>query len=219
MLRDKKVAIDQHENVASDGQSYEVGLVSCEDPDQVFRLLRSIPEIDYLSIERTRLQDSHFHDIARMRSLRTVALKDLSLHRIDFSKIAAIPTLESFECDGCCMSESALAWMPMNPRLTSIGIHGNKRLSANDISYIAKCPRLEYLSLANTNVDDEMISELMRATTLRYLVLDGTAVSDEGVRSLKNLSQLRLLSALNTAMTIVGEVYLQDRILGLAVKR
>jgi len=83
-----------------------------------------------------------------------------------------------------------------------------KDLTADKIKELEKVKdHITWLSLAQTNIEDEWLSSLANFSNLTRLQLEKTAVTDEGV---KHLSDLKHLEALNLYGTLVTDECLSD---------
>jgi hypothetical protein len=63
---------------------------------------------------------------------------------------------------------------------------------------------LKTLSINDTNITDDGLSQLKNLRKLEVLFLDGTAITDTGIKELAGLTELRRLFAKGTAITDVS---------------
>jgi hypothetical protein len=66
-------------------------------------------------------------------------------------------------------------------------------LKPGDIADVAKCGKLESLSLGGTNVTDDQLKLLVELKNLRSLRLNQTAVGDAGLKHIGQMKSLRYL--------------------------
>ena len=83
----------------------------------------------------------------------------------------------------------------------------------------AGLPKLRWLNLWNTFVDDDALDHIARMAALEDLVLDGTMVTDEGLAKLKACKKLKTLSVTQTSVTPEAIDVLQSAVPGLKVTR
>jgi hypothetical protein len=80
------------------------------------------------------------------------------------------------------------------PRLTHLALEG-KRFGDDQLSYLADCRQIQFLSLDQAQVTDTGLKHLLGLKDLQQLSLRGTLVTDNGLgqlRSFKNLGSLTL---------------------------
>lgn len=119
------------------------------------------------------------------------------------------------------------SWDPLGDRslLALRGLRGLRELSilssdvGNDgVAGIARdLPRLRFLALPGSRIDDDGAAEIAKLVHLESLHLDGTDLGDAGARSLANLPRLEELSLSQTYVTDEGVMFLAERIPNLTV--
>jgi Leucine-rich repeat (LRR) protein len=71
----------------------------------------------------------------------------------------------------------------------------------DDCKYIRAFPKLKYLSLADTSIDDQGMRYLKGLVSLEKIYLSNTKITDQGIESLEGLEHLMILDLSNTSVT------------------
>jgi hypothetical protein len=93
-----------------------------------------------------------------------------------------------------------------NSSLTSLNLHGCKRISDKGLSAVSNLP-LKALSLGLTRVKDEGMAYLARLTQLTELHCTNEELTDEGIHHLSSLTDLNTL-ALRDCCEVSGDALL-----------
>lgn len=96
-----------------------------------------------------------------------------------------------------------------NASLTSLNLHGCKRISDKGLSAVSALP-LRALSLGLTRVKDEGMAYLARLTQLTELHCTNEELTDEGIHHLSSLTDLNTL-ALRDCCEVSGDALLVRR--------
>jgi hypothetical protein len=78
------------------------------------------------------------------------------------------------------------------------------KCSNDDLSIVAKLPRLRSLGLSNTPITDQGIANLSKATRLESIWLHGTSITDRSLEYLARHRQLKNMSLHGTKITDDG---------------
>lgn len=99
-----------------------------------------------------------------------------------------------------------LSTLQANSALTSLNLHGCKRISDKGLSAVSNLP-LKALSLGLTRVKDEGMAYLARLTQLTELHCTNEELTDEGIHHLSSLTDLNTL-ALRDCCEVSGDALL-----------
>lgn len=102
-----------------------------------------------------------------------------------------------------------LAVLQANSSLTSLNLHGCKRISDKGLNAVSNLP-LKALSLGLTRVKDEGMAYLARLTQLTELHCTNEELTDEGIHHLSSLTDLNTL-ALRDCCEVSGDALLVRR--------
>lgn len=94
--------------------------------------------------------------------------------------------------------------------LRAIELLDAPRVTDAGVAHLRDLPRLEKLSLPNTQLTDAGLEHIQGMPNLQELFLAGTQVSDAGLAHLRGLSQLVLLDVGLTRITDAGTVHLRE---------
>jgi hypothetical protein len=138
------------------------------------------------------------------------------MHSSSFSQDIRIPpTPAHLTSTCCCVCSPASANCPTPPpylfyqansSLTSLNLHGCKRISDKGLSAVSNLP-LKALSLGLTRVKDEGMAYLARLTQLTELHCTNEELTDEGIHHLSSLTDLNTL-ALRDCCEVSGDALL-----------
>lgn len=142
-------------------------------PDKPIHQKNALPEnarIATISFEQHRYIDDS--SIERLKDLRSLTSLNLAATKVTSRGLETISNLSSLE---------------------SLMLVELKQFTAEDAKQIAKLPRLRYLSLYWTSIDDACLRELTRISSLQVLVFSGWNVSEDALEHVGELKDLRRL--------------------------
>ena len=165
--------------------------------------------------ELHKLEEFHFFDlgfdgvpsVAPLRQLRNVRNLDLSLGRLTshdfevFESMAQLERLTLFRQRVDCEAAKHLAKLS---QLSDLTIGYMNEVDDDAVRQLVTLPRLESLSLDDTQITDDALAVISRMETLQRLSLSATAVTDRGVAFLGEMSQLEDLDLADSKVTGVG---------------
>lgn len=133
-------------------------------------------------------EDIHDDDMQSMRNM--LHLRELGI----------------FDCD---ISGTALENLVVLPQLETILLTYDQNLDKTWLESISRIRGLKQVTLAGSNVSDEMIQPLRKSTLLERLDLSNTSIGDEGLAILEGFPHLKSLSLSNTRVSDRGLAYLR----------
>ena len=177
--------------------------------------------------------EKNSHHLGRMKGLKRLFICDGKISREAIGKpISQLRQLHTLDFADCKFSSDALRDLHQCNELRELHIGGSPVKAL--LSHIAKCSKLEILSLNCTDtsdretemlsrmtelkalslslcdgVTDRGLSQLVKSSGLKKLMLEGTSVTNDGLRHLKELNQLEVLSVNDTTVDENGLSHLE----------
>ncbi|CAA0134757.1 Uncharacterised protein [Mycolicibacterium vanbaalenii] len=155
--------------------------------------LSAFPEVTFLDLFNTQLDDADLAVLADCRNLEVLNLAGTSITGPVLDVIATLPRLQTLHLGYTALASGAVAPLAGAPRLTVLNL-ASTPLGDNDTEAIATIATLRELGLEETQVGDRGVSALKPlARSLTRLHLGYTAVTDGCVPDLCTFSSLTRL--------------------------
>jgi Leucine-rich repeat (LRR) protein len=134
--------------------------------DLAVAALRGLTDVDYLSLEDSRVTEKGLEVVAGLKSLTKLNLRNTPVR--DFSRLEELPALEMLMVD---FSKARDA----------------------DFGTLARLPRLRQLSASRTQMSDAGVAELSKIKTLEELNISYAMLGEHGLAPLQGHANLKLL--------------------------
>jgi len=145
---------------------------------------------------------AHLRNMPNLEAISTLACN--SVRGKCFLNLSKLPNLQRFNLRGHPLDRANLKYLALFPKLTFLGLRSTEMNEAG-VKDISRCSQLSDLDLSkNRAVDDSCLEALSPLKHLRILDLHGTAVTDRGMPFLLRLQGLKSLSLNNTGVTPRG---------------
>lgn len=142
--------------------------------------------IDLFDLNEERIAELHFEDVA--------------VEKADLEHLLLFPETDLLSLERVTLSDDALGVLGKLKQLWWVHAKDAPSLDNRVCSQLAKIPKLERLSLSNSQVDDEGVAELSKIKSLKVISLDGTKVTPASAKLLAKLEELIHLSLADTAI-------------------
>ena len=153
--------------------------------------LWNVPKLAHLDMKGTSIGDNSLDVIVQIKPLLDLTLNRTDVHQRGLEMLAKT-RLHALSVCTINLDEDGCKAISAIKSLQGIKTSNNHRIGEG-VAYLAKLPRLDYLDLENTNLDDDQIQSLSGAMRLRTLILGRTHITDTGMRSLSHLKNLERL--------------------------
>lgn len=167
-----------------------IDLHSREAFDEVLPLLRSVPDLQFLSLGGAELQEKNLQAIAELQSLPTLFMVLCDLDDDDMRFLEKLTDLRELRIAKNPITDEGLRHLAPLKSLEVLDL-GHTRVSGSGLQLVT--PSLKNLCLSGTLMDDQSIVHCTRFKTLNRLSLDGTRVTETGLMKLTDLHWLALL--------------------------
>lgn len=105
------------------------------------------------------------------------------------------------------VSDAEMSLLGSLPGLLELVLPYDNDITPIGIAHVKSCPRLRFLNLSGTPVNDECIKHIIRLSSLVRLDLTDTDVTDRGALSLASMPNLRVI---NLYGSLVSKVTVQE---------
>jgi Leucine-rich repeat (LRR) protein len=172
--------------------------------DDIFPLLKKLPNLDALYVGYTKVTRAGVAQLADLTRLKTLDLSGLPLVDADLAPLAKLTALERLNLGFTKITGAGLTHLAGLKQLKALDL-GGVRLKDGDLAALGKLTNLERVSsfLAD-DVTDEGLPHLAGLTKLQELSLSYSKVTDAGLKHLQGLKQLRTLLLSGTKVTGTG---------------
>jgi len=157
------------------------------------------------------VDDDAMDDIAKLTTLRAIALDSLWVSGDGLAKLKPLTILEELYIgsDDNLMDDASMEVIANNfPKLKKLRI-SKSTVSAEGLAHLAKLTKLEQLDLSEcSQVFDDGLVHLAKLTELNRLNLWRLGVTDEGIAQLAGLTKMKWLNLDNTRITNSGMAHL-----------
>jgi hypothetical protein len=146
--------------------------------------LRTFPNLEFLSIEQARhenseiLDDSIFEGVAELNQLQQLFFHGSSIRGLNLERLQRLP-------------------------LTRVG-PGLSNLSDEGLKQLAESNGLKYLEVGSTRITDEGLQSVAKMSRLEYLSIRDTLTTDAGLMALTGLKNLITIRVRDTRITNEG---------------
>ncbi len=139
--------------------------------------LAAMPELEALHLNRCRSARMAIADIGRVTQLKELWLKDANIIDADLQQLGALTNLET------------------------LSLADNRGIDGSGLKFLAKLPKLRWVSLSETGVTDRALEGLSGARSLQFLNLSGTQITGSGLRYIRELPEIRMIVLNGTLVT------------------
>jgi hypothetical protein len=127
--------------------------------DQLRRLLRQAPKLEYLSLAYTQITDEALCELRRVPSLQGISLKGTRIGDLRLDRLAKLTHLESLTLDGTNVTDKGLRCLAELKNLSKLCLTDTAVTDAG-LEWLGSLDKLEELRLTNTRVTEEGINRL-----------------------------------------------------------
>jgi hypothetical protein len=160
--------------------------------DAGLKFVASLPKLEKLYLEGTRVTDKGMATLSAIPNLRTLDIGKSRAPPAGLASLVACQTLSTLVLDSTSLDSSAGSALSRIKGLESLDLSRTNFGDAG-VAAIRSLGALQTLKLGWTPVSDECISYLLELNALREVWLDGTGVTPAGAARMKALPNLRML--------------------------
>ncbi len=151
--------------------------------------------------------DTDMHRIRSMTDLQVLSLENTKVTDAGLNHLAELTNLENLNLSGTDVTDDGLAHLKTLTNLKSLALSGTKVTSAG-MENLKDLKNLTELYLFDTAVTDDGLKHLESLTNLTILNLARTKITDAGVKHLQQMKKLQNLFLGFTGVTDTGLPYL-----------
>lgn len=166
--------------------------------------LKNAPALKSMSLDSKRVDDSHISRLFSYAPLTELYLEEMVLSQESLNHISSQEQLNVLHltkasglnnCDLSCLS-----------RLTGLRqiCFEHCSILSYQLDFLSKLPKLTYLTLTGSNIDNGVIESISPLQQLEILDLSFSTISNRALRRLQKLSELKVFIAHGTTMTSDG---------------
>jgi hypothetical protein len=156
-----------------------------------------------------------FMEEARRQRSLAKAMSDAGVTVTDEGDVLVVPSVIRSPTPGCWANiaevfvetDEGMKYLKEFPNARTVGIHG--QVTDAGMVHIKDVPRLEELTLGQSNVSNTGLWHVGQLTGLRKLYLRSDTISDDGLQYIGNLSELDRLGLCGVDVSDAGLVHLK----------
>lgn len=194
---DRPVSSRQIQALTALRQIRVLHLTACEirvgtDPDR-------LPTVESIVLDRCRLDRDFIELLASWRSLRTVAMRRMTLsdeHCLDLARLEQIETLIVSESE---LGAKGMIELRRLPRLKTF-VARESNIASDSFAGVSTSPGLEVIEVACSHLTDAVMEHIRLSGTVRVLDISGNPISAGGASLLSRCDSLRYLDVSGTAI-------------------
>ncbi|HEV7998715.1 MAG TPA: hypothetical protein VGP63_02470 [Planctomycetaceae bacterium] len=191
------------------GQNDPVLVVILSDNDKVkdddLQCLQAFPELEHLSLGRTKIGDAGLKHIKGLKHLKRLSLFGTRVTDAGLKELEELPDLDSVILGETNITDVGLLSLCKLKNLQSLFLSKTKITGAS-LKDTDGLPKLTELNLFHTKFNDAGATELTKFPNLQNLSLQLTSVSDVGI---KHLATLQHLKSLDLSMTRISDAVVE----------
>jgi len=167
-------------------------LANCADQEVIY-------SIDGRNVDN--LSDQSLRDIAKLKSVKELLLKDTDITDKGAQYIASMPQLVHLDLCETMITARGLSSLRSLTALRTLDA-AVLSIKGTDLACLVPMVHLEYLDLSRTRLSNEALKNLSKVITLGKLrMTNNSDITDEGVPELANLRNLKELNLIGTGVT------------------
>lgn len=159
--------------------------------------LANIPTLKNLYLGNTHMDDRAAELIAKKMKLRTLGIGGTAITIGGIKTLASSPNLEksmvNLDLSNLDLGNDVFSVLKPFRNLENLDCSKNQRIDGGALPFLAQLTKVNQLSLASTNINDEDLRELVKMQQLVVLDLSNTKVTLFGLKYLKKLKNLGTL--------------------------
>ena len=152
--------------------------------EQVTHLLRTAPELEWLSLSWTPITGDVLGELRHTPSLRDLSLGCPQITDGDLVHLEGLTNLRTLCLANTQVTDKGLVHLEELTNLYKLSLV-HTQVTDDGLGHLAKLTNLHVLYLSNTLVTDKGLEHLETIINLHELLLTNTQVTDEGVRKLQ----------------------------------
>jgi|ERR1700722_12055684 len=167
-----------------------------------------------------KLHGARLGQLRTIQGLSTLVVSLCGVIRTEqLREIGTIDSLEHLDLSGTELDESDFSWLAQFPRLKWLSLSGS---SVDDkcLDPLSELPLLEHLDLGRAKINDEAVQSLWSFSRLKTLILAGCDIGDRAWRGMASCQNLSFLHVPNTRLTDAGveTIVSQSELGGLSIR-
>jgi hypothetical protein len=164
-----------------------VSLLNRRAVDEVLPLLKDVPDLTILGIDRVELREEDFHAIGQLTQIQTLGLQKCTFDEDDLRLLSNLSKLYDLSLTFCPITDDALKYLSAMTGLRRLNLMLTK-VRGTGLEHIT--PKMADLTLSGTLLDDDTIAYCTRFRRLHTLYFTDTRVTLTGLMKLVNMHWL-----------------------------
>ncbi|MDB5348344.1 MAG: hypothetical protein JWP89_6721 [Schlesneria sp.] len=180
-------------------------------------LLRSLPNLERLYLDHTRVTDAELGQLSGLIHLEWLALNDTPISDSGLTHLVGLTQLQLLTLDNTSITDAGLGHFRGLKNLERLGL-AQTRVSNNGMHRLQQLTRLKRLDLSDTEITDDGLIPLVDLKEMAILDLSRTGVTNHGLETLVLLTNLKSLNLEETEVTAEGKAVFRTELLGCEVQ-
>ena len=155
-------------------------------PD-VWRSLGTLRNVSVLWLLNTNLPTEFFEDGSEMSPVHLM-IDDVRISETGLKKLIKTDKLETISLNNTNVSDDITSFFDECPKLEKISIY-NSEIKCLFVAQMQHTNKLQSLYLSDTNIDDDILSSVSRYANLDELIIHDSKITEDSIPFLKTLSQ------------------------------
>ena len=140
--------------------------------------------LEYLILERTKINDRHLHALSSASSLRWLSISNTNITDAGISHLKRCVQLRVLDATDTQITDASAASIASLPRLAELRLNGTG-IKDEGLSRLASMPHLQRLELKDTHITGNGLKELQSLRSLNYLDVSRTRVTDQEIEEFR----------------------------------
>ena len=172
------------------------------------RLLRDIPTLQVVDLNRARPADPFLIHLERLSKLRTLNLQRSTITEKGMEHLSGLTSLSFLDLDSTLLTDAGLKHLNGLANLRTLNL-ARTQLTDEGMVHLKGLANLHTLKLSDIKLTDAGLVHLNGLTNLQALSFRHTQLTDAGLVHLKGLAKLQTLDLVGTKITDAGVADLQ----------
>ena len=165
-----------------------LNLVGMQLTDEGVKRLTGLSNLEALDAYNTAITDAGVASLANLTALSHLLIGKTKITDAALSSLTSMPNLEELRLEGTAITDAGMTALAKMPQLRTLYLDDTKITDAGLEKLCdpqAGAPKLEFLSLCRTQIDDGAVQTLSAMTSLRTLAVRDSRLSRGGAAAIR----------------------------------